>query len=184
MLIANWIIVVLICVSLVFLCAAAAAHIAMALSHRKAAMELRREIEATLGRVDTVLNSAEALLRDEVAPTLKIARQTLQNVEVTTRALADTTIAARSVVNRLERTTSSSKLVQVGGIATTLLIKKGSCAAANLFKNAALGVGHAILGLGRHRARGAAVAPQSNAMVRNAAIDTSDMPSEAVEARK
>jgi len=153
-------------------------------AHRKAIEGLREDVDATLRRVDKAVGEAESLLRDEVAPTLQVARRTLQNIEVTTRALADTTIAARTVVGRIERSTNAARLGQVGGLATGLIMRKGSGAAAGLFSNVMTGVGHALLGLIQRRARGAAAGGRSSAPPRKAVKDTSGSSSEAVEVSK
>ena len=59
--------------------------------------------------------STDRVLREEVAPTLQMTRATLENVEVTTRALAQTTRAVQRMTGRAESVTSAQRLLALGG---------------------------------------------------------------------
>lgn len=75
----------------------------------------RREVDSTLQRLEAVAQVTERTLRDEVAPALHVVRRTLENVETATRALADTTAAARNIAGQTERLLDSQKLVLTAG---------------------------------------------------------------------
>lgn len=106
-----------------------------------------KEVATTLERVDTVLTTAETLLREEVTPTLQVARTTLDNVEVTTRALAETTVLTRQVMQRVDGMVDAGKLAQVGGAVAQFALKKGAGAASGLLSSVASGMGGALMSL-------------------------------------
>jgi hypothetical protein len=74
----------------------------------------RQEATETLKRLDATVATADQLLREEVAPTLQVARATLANVEVTTRALAETTTSLRRITGRAEAATDAKRLFTAG----------------------------------------------------------------------
>ena len=74
----------------------------------------RTEISGTLKRLETVAQSTQKVLDEEVAPTLKVARETLVHVEITTRALADTTQAIRRLTGKAESVVNAQQLIKAG----------------------------------------------------------------------
>ena len=77
--------------------------------------ETRLEANETLKRLAEVSTSTDKIMREEVAPTLRQTRATLENVEVTTRALAQTTQSIRRLTGRAESVTTAQKLLSLGG---------------------------------------------------------------------
>lgn len=77
--------------------------------------ETRLEANETLKRLAEVSASTDKIMREEVAPTLQRTRATLENVEVTTRALAQTTQSIRRLTGRAESVTTAQKLLALGG---------------------------------------------------------------------
>ena len=75
----------------------------------------RQEADKTLKQLAEVAASTDKVLREEVAPTLQMTRATLENVEVTTRALAQTTRAMQRITGRAESLTSAQRLLALGG---------------------------------------------------------------------
>ena len=124
----------------------------------------RLEVSETLKRMDTTLATTEQVMREEVAPTLRAARATLDNVEVTTRALAETTSALRRLTGKAESVTDTRRLLSAGGALFHLVThRNGKPANAEkpagngLFSGLALGIGARVAGLlTRHRPQRAA----------------------------
>jgi len=105
----------------------------------------RTEITSTLKRVEAVADATEHVLREELAPTLKSARDALANIEVTSRALAETTQIVRRVagtVDDVQRFFSGT-----GPIAQTIL-KKATGVAGGLLSGISVGL-KSVLGKGR-----------------------------------
>ncbi len=75
----------------------------------------RQEADKTLKQLADVAASTDRVMREEVAPTLQMTRATLENVEVTTRALAQTTRAVQRMTGRAESLTSAQRLLALGG---------------------------------------------------------------------
>ncbi len=100
--------------------------------------ETRAEVSGTMKRLESVAASTEEILRTEVTPTLQVTRATLANLEVTTRALADTTLAVRSLTGRAEQAVNAQRLLTAalpiarmmsarsGGIASGLIAGIGT----------------------------------------------------------
>ncbi len=122
----------------------------------------RLEATETLKRMDTTLATAEQLMREEVAPTLQAARATLDNVEVTTRALAETTSALRRLTGKAETVTDTRRLLSAGGALFQLVASRNGKPAKNgghasgLLNGLALGIGTRLAGLLTRRTRPAA----------------------------
>ena len=76
----------------------------------------RREADVTLKRLAEVAVSTDKVMREEVAPTLQRTRATLEHVEVTTRALAQTTQTISRLTGRAEGVTNAQRLFSLGGI--------------------------------------------------------------------
>ena len=74
----------------------------------------RLEATQTLKRLDATVATADTLLRDEVTPTLQVARATLINVEETTRTLAEASVSLRRITGKAEATTDASRLIMAG----------------------------------------------------------------------
>lgn len=78
--------------------------------------ETRQEADKTLQRLSEVAASTDKVMREEVAPTLQMTRATLENVEVTTRALAQTTQTIRRLTGHAEQVTTAQRLLALGGV--------------------------------------------------------------------
>ncbi len=70
--------------------------------------QTRQEITGTVQKLDRMMS-------EDIAPTLQVARQTLTNVEITTKALADTTLAARRITAKSEGMAQAAQLLLLGG---------------------------------------------------------------------
>ncbi len=100
-------------------------------------------VEATRQRLDTTADTVDKLLREEVTPTLQVARATITNVEVTTRALAETTSALRRITGKAEAVTDARRLISAGSALAHLVARKPSGPAGK----ARIGSGRSLLGL-------------------------------------
>lgn len=107
--------------------------------------QTRGEITTTLKRVESVADETERLMREEVAPTLKIARDTLVNVEVTTRALAESTVIVRQAAGMIE---NAQKMFTVSGPIAQALMKKVGNSAGGFFSGITRGISM-VLGKGK-----------------------------------
>lgn len=99
---------------------------------QKTITNTRADVDLTLKRVDTVLCTTETLIHEELTPTIKVARETLINVEITTRAIADTTVAARQMVSRLEGMVDSKHLATAGTAVAAFMAKRTAGAASGI----------------------------------------------------
>ena len=108
----------------------------------------RAEISSTVGRLDTAVHTAQTLLDEEVAPTLRVAREALVNVEIITRALAETTLAVRRLTGKAEGVVNAKQLVKLGGPLLQQLAKRSAHVVSGIFG----GIGSAVRGvLGRRK---------------------------------
>lgn len=105
----------------------------------------RVEISTTLKRLEGVAETTEQLMREEVTPTLQVVRQTLVNVELTTRGLAETTQIVRGLAGRVE---GAQKVFSVGGPIAQLLLKKAGSATGGFFSGITAGI-KMVLGRGK-----------------------------------
>ena len=105
----------------------------------------RTEITGTLHRLETVAETTQQIMRDEVVPKLKVARETLVNVEITTRALAETTQMARRLVGKVE---GAEKLFSLGGPVAQFVVKKVSGATGGFLSGVSAGI-RAVMGRGK-----------------------------------
>ncbi len=105
----------------------------------------RSELSTTLRRIDSLASTTETLMKDEVTPTLQIARQTLANVEETTRAVAESSQAVRDVTASVQNV---SKLFTLGGPIAQALMSKISGGAGGFFSGIAKGMSM-VLGKGK-----------------------------------
>ncbi len=131
---------VLICLLIVALIAISVKLFMVLTDLQKTITSTQRDIDKTITRVDTILDSAEVLLRDELTPTIKVARETLMNVEITTRAIADTTVAARQIVARLEGVIEPKHLATAGTAVATFIAKKTAGAASGMLSGLFSGI--------------------------------------------
>jgi hypothetical protein len=76
--------------------------------------QTRTEVSGTLQRLEAAAATTEQVMREEVAPTLRVARETLVHVEVATRALADTTLVVRRLTGRADSVVSAGRLLSAG----------------------------------------------------------------------
>jgi hypothetical protein len=105
----------------------------------------RTEISSTLKRLETVAETTQKVLDEEVAPTLKVARETLVNVEITTRALAETTQAIRRLTGKAEGVANAQQLLKVGGPILKQVAQRSAGVFGGFFSGIGAGV-RAILG--------------------------------------
>ncbi len=73
------------------------------------------EISGTLTQLEAAALSTDRLMREELTPMLQVTRQTLGNVEVTTRALAETTQSVRGLSRKAEGAATVAAVVGGGG---------------------------------------------------------------------
>jgi hypothetical protein len=107
--------------------------------------ETRTEISGTLKHLDAVAQSTEEVLRTEITPTLQITRATLANLEVTTRALAETTLAVRGFTGRAEQAVNAQRLLSAAVPIARMMTARGGGIAAGLVAGIGSGI-KAILG--------------------------------------
>lgn len=69
------------------------------------------DVNKTLAQLNSVAVSTQKLMEEELTPTLKVARQTLENMQETTRGLADVTQSAQRVTKKVEGMVDASRLV-------------------------------------------------------------------------
>ncbi|MCX6380223.1 MAG: hypothetical protein NT023_12235 [Armatimonadetes bacterium] len=69
------------------------------------------DVNKTLTQLNSVAASTQKLMEDELTPTLQVARKTLENVQETTRVLADVTQSAQRVTKKVEGMLDTSRLV-------------------------------------------------------------------------
>ena len=105
----------------------------------------RAEVSSTLQRLENVAQTTQKVLEEEVAPTLHVARETLVNVEITTRALAETTLAIRRLTGKAEGVANAQHLLKVGGPLLQQVAKRSVGVVAGLFSGIGTGV-RAVLG--------------------------------------
>ncbi len=74
----------------------------------------KQDINSTLTELNGVTASTKKLMEEELTPTLQVARQTLENVQITTRALADVTQSAQRVTQKVESMVDTTRLVASG----------------------------------------------------------------------
>lgn len=102
--------------------------------------ETRTEISGTLKRLEAVAQSTEEVLRTEVTPTLQITRATLANLEITTRALAETTLAVRSLTGRAEQAVNAQRLLSAALPIARMMTARGGGLASGLFAGIGSGI--------------------------------------------
>ena len=102
--------------------------------------ETRTEISGTLKRLESVAESTEEVLRTEVTPTLQVTRATLANLEVTTRALADTTLAVRGLTGRAEQAVNAQRLLTAALPIARMMTAKGGGIASGLIAGIGTGI--------------------------------------------
>lgn len=107
--------------------------------------ETRQEADKTLQQLSEVAASTDRVMREEVAPTLQLTRATLENVEVTTRALAQTTQAVRRLTGHAESLTTAQRLLSLGGsVAQSVLGAKANKNGADASHSVGFGVAFAV----------------------------------------
>lgn len=107
--------------------------------------ETRTEISSTMKRLEIVATSTEEILRTEVTPTLQVTRATLANLEVTTRALADTTLAVRGLTGRAEQVVGAQRLLTAAVPIARMVGARGGGFASSLLAGIGTGI-KAVLG--------------------------------------
>jgi hypothetical protein len=108
----------------------------------------RQEVTTTVKRLDETVVSADRLLREEVTPTLQVARTTLANVEVTTRALAETTTSLRRLTGKAATANDARHLITAGtALAQAMSRKKQESVAKSPGRGLLSAVGAGLFGL-------------------------------------
>jgi hypothetical protein len=93
----------------------------------KGVEETRQEVNATLKRVEVVVQTTDQVMREEIAPTLRVTRETLVHVENVTRALAETTQFVRRITGKAAPYAEAAPLIAtVGKPVAELIVKQGS----------------------------------------------------------
>jgi hypothetical protein len=105
----------------------------------------RTEIAVTLKRVEAVADATEHVLRTELAPTLQTAREALANIEVSSRALAETTQIVRKVAGAVE---DAQHFLSASGPIAQMIRKKAGGVAGGLMSGIAVGL-KSVLGRGK-----------------------------------
>ena len=105
----------------------------------------RVEIASTLKRVEAVADATEHVLREELAPTLQSARQALANIEVSSRALAETTQIVRKAAGAVE---DVQRFFSGSGPIAQVILKKASGVAGGLLSGISVGL-KTVLGRGK-----------------------------------
>jgi hypothetical protein len=105
----------------------------------------RNEITNTLKRVETVADTTEHVLREELTPTLQSARVVLANIEVSSKALSETTQIARKVAGAVE---DAQKFLSGSGPIAQAVLKKASGVAGGLLSGISVGL-RTVLGKNR-----------------------------------
>jgi hypothetical protein len=111
----------------------------------------RRDLDKTMQRVDGVITSVQTVLNEELTPTLRVARHTIEHLEVTTKAASEATEAARRAALQIESMMQSSKLATAGGALAKMALQKSGTTASHLLSNAASGLGHSVMSMIRNR---------------------------------
>ena len=112
--------------------------------------QTRAEVSGTMKRLESVAASTEEILRTEVTPTLQVTRATLANLEVTTRALADTTLAVRSLTGRAEQAVNAQRLLSAALPVARMMSARSGGIASGLIAGIGTGI-KAILGRKKKR---------------------------------
>jgi hypothetical protein len=131
----------------------------------------RTEISGTLKRVDTVVDTTEHLLREQLAPTLTTAREALANLAVTSHALAETTQIIRKAAGAVED--AQRFLSGTGPIAQSIL-RKASGVAGGLMSGISSGI-RSVLGKGKSpKEKGQQLVPASDHNIAILGTDTTN----------
>lgn len=101
--------------------------------------ETRVEVGETMKRLESVAHSTEEILRTEVTPTLQVTRATLANLEITTKALADTTLAVRGITGRAEQAVNVQRLLSAALPFAKGVTARGGGVASGLFAGISAG---------------------------------------------
>ncbi len=128
--------------------------------------QTRTEMSGTLKRLEAVADSTEELLRTEVAPTLQVTRSTLANLEVTTRALAETTLFVRGITGKAEQAVGMGRLIGAAGPLLKAVTGRGGGIASGLLA----GIGTGIKAALSRRKQAELSAPQVTASEKKAAL--------------
>lgn len=100
----------------------------------------RKDVDVTLQKANTIIATTDTLLREEITPTIRVARETLAHVEVTTRAISDTTVTLRQLTQRADQLVDSRRLASAGSLIAGAVAKKAAGAAGGLLSHAASGL--------------------------------------------
>lgn len=117
----------------------------------KALETTRRDLDKTMQRVDGVVTSLQTVLTEEVTPTIRVARQTIEHLEVTARAASDATEAARRTALHIESVMQSSKLAAAGGAIAKAALQRSGSTASHMLSSAVSGLGHSVMSMVRSR---------------------------------
>lgn len=128
--------------------------------------ETRTEISGTLKQLESVAQSTEEVLRTEIMPTLQVTRATMANLEVTTRALAETTLAVRGLTGRAEQAFNAQRLLTAAVPIARMMTARGGGIAAGVVA----GIGSGIRAIFGRKKRTALPDPALEAAPKPAAI--------------
>ena len=92
----------------------------------QAKVELTRgEVDKTLIQVQAVTATADKMMKEEVSPTIHALRTAVEDIHTTTHAVAETAVAARNVVVKIEEITKSGA-ASIGGLLGQFALKRGA----------------------------------------------------------
>ena len=128
--------------------------------------ETRIEMSGTLKHLESVAKSTEEVLRTEITPTLQVTRATLANLEVTTRALAETTLAVRGLTGRAEQAVNAQRLLTAAVPIARMMTARGGGLAAGVVA----GIGSGIKALFGRKRRAAVSDPALTSRLQPTAI--------------
>lgn len=74
-----------------------------------------QETHTALERVETLAQSTDKLVREEIGPTLAVTRATLSHVEATTRAINEGAQGVRAIVGRVEAVSNPTNIAALTG---------------------------------------------------------------------
>ena len=130
--------------------------------------ETRRDVSSTLKRIETIADTTEKVITEELVPTLRTARETLAHIEVASHAIADTTTAARNLAASLE---NAQKLFTLGGPIAQALFKKVGSGAGGFLTGITTGIRTVLARRSAASAAASAIADKNAAKAKQSKIE-------------
>ncbi|HEV2473716.1 MAG TPA: hypothetical protein VGS41_13660 [Chthonomonadales bacterium] len=117
--------------------------------------ETRSRIDKTVDRLNSITGDTEKLLTQEIVPLLQTSRETITNLEIATRAVADTTILVRRITGTLDSTVNPERVSAAGKSLVAFAAKQSARAAQSLLSGLSTSLGAAAGALLARRKRAA-----------------------------